>query len=146
MESFITSSVNWRVCSNNCGISLLRNEIIPKKRCKYCLDLGKGISLVVLTFSGFGEVIFPDILCPKNIGSVAPNTRLSWSNFKCDFRILFKTCSVRISNWFRFDTNIVISSWLFLASSQPSHVSVCGCWFIFTSWHHVMFAKLGFDA
>ena len=42
---------------------------MPKKRCKSCLDLGKGMSLIALTFSGFGEIPFPDILFPKNITS-----------------------------------------------------------------------------
>ena len=48
---------------------------MPKKRCKSCLKLGKGMSLIGLAFSGSGEIPFSDILCPKNISSVAPKTQ-----------------------------------------------------------------------
>ena len=51
-----------------------------------------------VTFSAFGEIPFSDILCPKNISSVAPKTHLFLFSFKPDFRILFKTSSVRMSN------------------------------------------------
>ena len=44
---------------------------MPKKYCRSCLHLGKGISLIALAFSGSGEIPFPDILCPKNISLVA---------------------------------------------------------------------------
>ena len=35
---------------------------MPKKRCRFCLDLEKGMSLIVMAFSGSGEIPFPDIL------------------------------------------------------------------------------------
>ena len=50
---------------------------MSKKRCRSCLDLGKGMSLTALTFDGSGEILFPDIMCPKSISSVAPKTHLS---------------------------------------------------------------------
>ena len=83
---------------DNCGMNLLRYAIMPKKRQKSCLGLGKGMSMIALTFSGSGEITFSDILCPKNISSVAPKTHLFLFSFKPDFRILFKTSSVRMSN------------------------------------------------
>ena len=39
---------------------------MPKKRGRSCLDLGKGMSLIALTFSGSSETPFLDIFCPKN--------------------------------------------------------------------------------
>ena len=71
---------------------------MPKNRWISCLDLGKGMSLIALTFSGSDEIPFPDIFCPKNITSVAPKTHLPLFSFKSDFRILLKTCSVQMSN------------------------------------------------
>ena len=97
-DFFLTSSLNFWVCSDSCGINLPRYAIMPKKRCKSYTDLGKNMSLIALTFSGSGEIPFPDILCPKNISSVAPKEHLPLFSFKSDFEILFKTCSVRISN------------------------------------------------
>ena len=91
IEFFLTSSLN-------CGIDLLRYAIMPKKRCKSCLDFWKDINLIALIFSGSGEIPFPDIFCLKNISQVAPKTHLSLFSFKSDFRILFKACSVRMSN------------------------------------------------
>ena len=71
---------------------------MPKNCCKSCSDFGKSISLVALTFSGLGGILFPDILCHKNISSVARKTHLSLFDFKPGFRILFKTCLVKMSN------------------------------------------------
>ena len=71
---------------------------MPKKCCKSCLGFGKGTSLIAITFPGSGEILFPDILCPKNISLVAPKTHLLLFNSKPDFQILFKTCAVQMSN------------------------------------------------
>ena len=98
IESFLTSSLHWWVCSDSCGINLLRYAIMPKKRCRSCLDLEKGMSLIVMAFSGSGEIPFPDILFPKNISLVSPKTHSFLFSFKPHFRILFKTCLVRISS------------------------------------------------
>lgn len=54
---------------------------MPEKLCKTCLDFEKSISLIALTFSGSEEIPFSDILCPKNISSVAPKTHLSLFSF-----------------------------------------------------------------
>ena len=89
---------------------------MPKKRCQCCTDFGKGKSLIALTFSGSGEIPSPDILSIKNISSVAPKEHLPLFSFKPDFRILFKTCSVRMSYCFRVDPHMMISSRLFLFS------------------------------
>ena len=113
---------------SSCGINLLRYAIIPKKSWKFCLDFGKGMSMITLTFSGSGKILFPDILWPKNISSVAPKAHLFLFSLKPDFRILFKTCSVRMSNWFRVDPHIMNSSRLFLAPSQPFIISLMSCW------------------
>ena len=45
---------------------------MPKKRCKSCLDFGKGMFFIALSFSGSGEIPITDILCPKNISLIAP--------------------------------------------------------------------------
>ena len=79
-------------------MNLLKYATIPKKRCKSCLDIGKGMSLIALTFSGSVEIPFSHILCPKNISSVAPKTHLSLFSFKPAFPILFNTYSVRMPN------------------------------------------------
>ena len=71
---------------------------MSKKRCKSCLELGKGMSLIAVTFSGSGEIPFSDILCPKNISSVAPKTHLFLFSFKPNFQILFKTSSAQMSD------------------------------------------------
>ena len=125
-DFFLTSSLNFWVCSDSCGINLPRYAIMPKKRCKSCTDLGKGKSLIALTF--WLPFPFPDILCPKNISSVAPKEHLPLFSYKSDFEILFKTCSLRISNWFMVDPNMMISSRLFLVPSQPSIISSMSCW------------------
>ena len=124
----LASSLNCWVCSDSCGINLPRYAIMPKKRCKSCTDFGKGKLLIALTLSRSGEIPFPDILCPKNFSSVAPKEHLPLFSFKPDFPILFKTCSVRTSYWFRVDPHMVISSPLFLAPSQPSIISFMSCW------------------
>ena len=105
MEFFLTSSLDWFVQTAK---NLLRHEIMPKKRCKSFLCFGKGMYLTGLTLSGSGEISFPDILCPKNISSVALKTHLSLFSYKSYFRNRLRTCSVRISNWFRDDTHMMI--------------------------------------
>ena len=53
---------------------------------------------IALTSFESGQILFLDILCPENITSVAPETQLNLFISKPDFRILFKTCSERMSN------------------------------------------------
>ena len=62
---------------------------MPKRRCKSCLDFGKGMALF---FSRSGETPFSNTLCPKNVSFVV------LFSFKPDLRILFKTYSVQVSN------------------------------------------------
>ena len=96
-----------------------------QESCKSCWDFGKGMSLIALTFSVSAEIPFSDIFCPKSVCLVSPKTRLSLFDFKPDFWILFKICSVWICNWFRIDPNIMILSSLFLAPSQSSIIPWC---------------------
>ena len=83
---------------------------MPKKGCKSWLDFGKGMSLIALTFSGSGEISFPDILCINDCNTVAPKTDLPLFSFKPEFRVLLKTCSVQMSNLFRVDPHMMILS------------------------------------
>ena len=53
---------------------------------------------IALTSFESGQILFLDILFPENITSVAPETHLNLFISKPDFRILFKTCSERMSN------------------------------------------------
>ena len=102
---------------------------MSEKRYSSCLDLGKRMYLIVLTFSGSGEIPFLDILCPKNFSLVAPKTDLlSLFTFKRDFRILLNAFSMQMSSWFRVYPHMMISSWLFLSLSQPFIVSSISCW------------------
>ena len=123
-----TCSLNWWVCSDSCGINLLRYEIIPKEHWKSCLNFGKAMSLIALFFSGSGETLFLNILCPKNINSVGPKTHLSLFSFKPHLQILFKTYLVWMFNWFRVDSHMMISPLLFLAPSKRSIISSMSCW------------------
>ena len=50
---------------------------MPERRCKSCLDFRKGMSLIALTFSGSGEIPFPDNLC----------SNLSLQNHTCPYLI-----------------------------------------------------------
>ena len=83
---------------------------MPKKRCKSCLDFGKGMFFIALSFSGSGEIPITDILCPKNISLIAPKTHWSLFNIKPDFRVLFRKWSVQKSNWFWEDAHMMTSS------------------------------------
>ena len=71
---------------------------MPKKRCKSCLDFRKDISLIALTFSGSGEIPFPDILCLKNISSVALKAHCPYliSNLTFEFYLRLAQCEYLI--------------------------------------------------
>ena len=97
------------------GITLMRHAIMFNRCWTSCLDFGICVLLIALTFPGSGEIPFPDILFTKNISSVAPKTHLSLFTFKPDFWILFKNCSVWMSNWFRVSPHIMI----FLSPHSP---------------------------
>ena len=100
VEFFLTSSPNRQVRSDRCEINLLRYAILLRFWKRHVFDSPN--------FSRSGEISFPDILCPKNISLVAPKTHLSLFCFKPDFRILFKTCLMRMPNWFRVDPHMMI--------------------------------------
>ena len=89
MES-LSSSLDCWVCPESCGMNLMRYAITPKKHCISCLHLGKGMPLIALTFSGSGEICFPDTFCRKNINLVGRKIHLSLFNFKPDFLALFE--------------------------------------------------------
>ena len=66
MESFLTSSFNWWICSESCWINLLRYVFMSKRSYGSCFDLEKSMSLIALTFSGSGEILsFPIFCVPK---------------------------------------------------------------------------------
>ena len=56
MEFFFTGSLNSWICSDSCRINLLRYAIMSKKCFRSYLNLGKGMSLIALTFSKSGEI------------------------------------------------------------------------------------------
>lgn len=70
---FLIGFLNLWVCSESCGINLLRYTTIQFLE-KLVFDF--------LSFCGSAQIRFPDILCCKNISSIVPNPHLYLFSFK----------------------------------------------------------------
>ena len=122
MEFSWTSSRKWWVCSDNCGI--LRYGIIPKKRCKSCLDF---VSLIALAFSGSGEIPFPEFCVPRIFWSLQKHTySYLISNLTFEFYLRLAPCECLI------EFRRIPICWYHRGYSLPPHNPVlfprCSVW------------------